>query len=195
MNPLAEMSQQSEENYIHKNLNANNLYINNYNTQNFYSSPYNYPQYVPKDNTYASNSYNQNNNSNNFTPQGNTFNQSNYTRQNKFKAMEEPVEYIPAYTPKNKNYVFDEDEFEDYNSHMNIYTPPIKQNVNLLKPPKQQITNPQQYKPITNILDLSTLEMCKYSSTLARDQAGCRLLQKKIEEDRLFADEIFSYVI
>jgi hypothetical protein len=39
------------------------------------------------------------------------------------------------------------------------------------------------------------MDMCKYSSTLARDQAGCRLLQKKIDEDNTFADEVFVYVI
>jgi hypothetical protein len=77
-----------------------------------------------------------------------------------------------------------------------MYTPAIKQNNIPMKAPKQHhVMNNQQYKPISNILDLSSIEMCKYSSTLARDQAGCRLLQKKIEEDNSFADEIFAQVI
>jgi hypothetical protein len=67
------------------------------------------------------------------------------------------------------------------------------------KPNKQMIQQQNninnQYKPISNILDLSAVEICKYSSTLARDQAGCRLLQKKMDEDHQFADEIFANVI
>jgi hypothetical protein len=76
-----------------------------------------------------------------------------------------------------------------------VYTPvnnKIKEQSKLKQ--QQQINNQNQFKPISNILDLSSVEICKYASTLARDQAGCRLLQKKIEEDNILADEIFSYV-
>lgn len=154
------MAQLQDDNYLQKSLTPNNVYINNYNTHNFYNSQY--------DNI-------QKNDSNIY--QANTYQNTN------------PIDMIPSYTPKNKNYLYEE-EYEEYNSPpKNMYTPPIKQT----KPIKQQVMN-QQYKPINNILDLSPLEICKYSSTLARDQAGCRLLQKKMEEDHTFADEIFLYV-
>jgi hypothetical protein len=49
-------------------------------------------------------------------------------------------------------------------------------------------------KTMPNFLDLTNEELCKYAYVLGRDQAGCRFIQKKIEEVDTLADNIFLAV-
>ena len=48
--------------------------------------------------------------------------------------------------------------------------------------------------PTTDFEDLSVEEIQKYAFSLAKDQAGCRFLQKKLEEIPNFANDIFPRV-
>jgi hypothetical protein len=96
---------------------------------------------------------------------------------------------------KNRELNFQQKNLEYYED--NYYEEPI------VNPKKDKRENPKSKKShplltnlknMPNFLDLTNDELCRYAYVLSKDQAGCRFLQKKIEEDVDLADNIFLTV-
>ena len=79
------------------------------------------------------------------------------------------------------------DSEEEYPKNQYVHKKSFKKDAK----PKTIQPNP---KNIQNFTEFNNEDLCKMAFNLAKDQAGCRFLQKRIEESSSLADDIFLNV-
>ena len=146
-------------------LNNNNNMLNNFQNKNFfdYSNMYNNNYLLNPNNPIIN--VNINTNSNAF---GNNINPNNNFQQNNFINLNNNL------NPINYQQIFNRNPIQDHINNNNIST----SSGNSINPQKKKTKLPLKM----NLNSMSLNDLIKNSDIICKDQTGCRLLQKKIDE-------------
>jgi pumilio RNA-binding family len=171
---LTNISNSTDELFNHLNKKIDNFDVTNI-TQNSISLNVNHPEYVPKGFNYISpNNYNNNvylmfDDDDERQAYGQAMTNLNYKNNDNFN-FNQNINSLPTQQMNQKNKIFNTNMFK-------------MQNKNLGK------------NMASSYADLSDQEIANIAGILAKDQAGCRSLQKRITENPNFANDILFYEI
>ena len=178
-NNITQMPKQNNLQYNPANSaqNLNLMYSQNYQTTNNNMSPNMInPNQISQQQIY-NNLYNNTNPSNNFT-------QFSYNYNQNFLASGYPVYQQQAmYMKQAQNLTMNPNIISIQQMQNRMPQPQVN------KPPQQKSANSSQKKRgnTSNLYKMDNNEIAKQCHNLAKDQVGCRFLQKKIEENTTFA--------